>query len=223
MHMSNADDSTKEGYMPYKLGRLVKRIILSIALSMGILSIANIDHIWRQNSAHEDLASLRAEAKRRWMSRLAGVAQGPALNGMALDLHNAMALDELNQSNPYLAIASLDPLEKIFQLGVARFDRQALRSSRFMQESGYDLVVYTVQHVGQAESTVVGYLEYPLESGGAPSVVVVLLTAASDGGRVRHQYRNGILELETPISDEDSRILLAQHLQSAIPFFSARK
>ncbi len=203
-----------------------RRLVMSLALSAAILSIANVDSLWRESQHSEDLAQARKEKSRAILAqRLNDSTQNKksqkSVNLIAQELRQSLMQDEIADLNPFSSLESVDSLASILNSDIKNFDRQTYRSSKYQGEAGYDVVHYDLLHGNGDHSSVISYVEQDLVDGTLHVIVALLRT---EGGRSHYSlFRSGRQIEAREISIEDSQSLVAQRLNSAIPFLSVSR
>lgn len=204
-----------------RLSRAAKKVVVSLSLSAGVLSIANIDTIWEERAHRHDYEVVRQTTRQRLHASLSKGATTPVADPTLERLRGHLAQDEIGTRNPFADLSTIEPLTLVLAKGVKGFGRQAYRSPQYKEETGYDLVSYEIQHADQTVSRVLAYLETPLE-GGEPVPVVLVMRAGGEGAR-QSLYRSGQLIEETDVTLLQAQNRVHQRLNAGIPFMSVAR
>ncbi len=214
-----------------KLALLFKRILTSIFISAAILAIANVDTLKNEESHRADFGRERLrEAKVRLRQSFAVSEQKTTKpRGLVNMLRDSLAQDEFLETLPFANLSTLDPLNRVFEKGVAHFERTVFRSPDYQGESGYDLVQYEIEHSDGKRSTILAYLDRPMLTAsrnvGTPDAripVVMIMDAQGENASYSH-YRGGNLVEQTQIPAGDVSGLVAQRIALSIPFLSVSR
>ncbi|MGE4133824.1 MAG: hypothetical protein AB7F86_19455 [Bdellovibrionales bacterium] len=145
-------------------------------------------------------------------------------------LRQMMAADELGEDNPFAALSNRDTLDSVLARPILKFERQTLRSSSFRDESGYDMVYYSISHTDGTSSAILAYLDQPERLSGEPGpkvkleVPTVLVTAGRSNGQVEYALlRAGHLVDVYYITDGEAQGVIAERLASSVPFLSVSR
>lgn len=203
---------------------VVKRISVSIFLSAAVLSIASVDSLWHERSA-PDLIREETQLRLSKHLRAATLQAEHSVDRTQIDrLRFTFTQDELGNVSPFGDLNTLVPLTNMLNKGVVSFQRQAYRSPQYKEEAGYDLVQYEVEHTDKSKSYVLAYLERPLGDGNPDALVpIVIVMQAHQGAAKQSFYRGGTLIEQGDLSLAQVQSLMAQKLNSGIPFFSVSR
>lgn len=207
-----------------KLIFLARRITLSVVLSAGVLSIANVDSIWQEQNHADDLADARKIKSQQIFRERLKLAQNPkreAAGSPASEFRASLTSDELGEINPFAALATVEPLGRMIGLGIVNFERETYRSPKYKEETGYDVVHYDIEHRDGAHSSVLAYLEQDFLNGEKRAVVVFLKATAA--GHHYSLYKGGVLVDQSMLPADRAQEMVAQRLSSAIPFMSVAR
>jgi len=213
--------------------RLIKerlsKVVMSIALSAGVLAIANMEIIWqgyKGGDKREDHAVLQASTRKATLP-LADHSQ--TFKPVQSALNESLEQDELREENPYAHLSTLDPLKQIIQKGVAKFHRETYRSPDYQEESGYDLISYEIEHTDGTHSTILAYLEKTDPKlwhnvGVSDSRVPYVMFFISHGDKtIFASFRAGDLIEQAELSPADSKAQIAKRISQGVPFLSVSR
>jgi hypothetical protein len=194
---------------------------------LAMLQMESPEVAGKENWRRPDFRQRNSFAK---MYRAAAVATGlRSPPSMSEKLREVMAGDELADANPFGNLSSDDTLNEILNSKITAFERKTLRSPSYQDEAGYDLVHYEILHADGRISSVLAFVdaENTIAGDGAPelqeeSVVLMVLTPKDDKNQYA-VYRNNTLEEVSLIVPEEGAALLAQRLESGIPFLSVSR
>lgn len=224
--------------MKQKTAFVVRRILTSIFLATGMLSIANIENSIFEKDQNESLARARIQmVKSRFHERLSEVEKSATKNAKKVAIENstvtefreALAQDEFGEFVPFAHLSTLDPLLNLVRKGVKRFERTTFRSPEYQGESGYDLVHYEVEHPNGARSSILAYLDRPLLTAqrnvGEPDSRVPVVMIMNENGAMSEYalYRAGHLVEQSQIPLADVSRLVAQRISQSLPFMSVSR
>lgn len=188
------------------------KFVWQVVIAVGLLALLQIessgefgasDGRWRKNPKARGLSSLVRAA--------IGVTKSHRVK-MLDQLRESMDGDELAGVSPYVQLGADDLLRRVLSMEIVSFDRQTLRSPDYQEEFGYDIIHYEIRHPAGPPSKVMAYVENG-------EVVLTVLTAKGDRAEYA-RYRAGVLEDAGEVEAERGAALLAQHLDSGIPFLS---
>lgn len=205
---------------------LLRHTFLFAVLTAAVLAVSNPDIAWypvtltvinQHGLVQKNSGSFKSAPAKPGAEDTSALAQ----------LQSQMAQDDLGDSNPFSNLSTEVPFEDVYKAGVVRFERQALRSRTYRDESGYDLVHYEVELESGRKAHILAYLERTIESLGSsgepamaaeiPVVVVAINTGADTNLSV---YRDRILVESSAVSSGQADELLARRLKEGIPFLS---
>ena len=212
----------------------VRKIFLSLILSTAILAIANLETIWQDyRHAHERLDQASSGIKTRGPLRahlhLGNLIPRATVDSPTLSFKNSLEQDELKDENPYLHLASLEPLQEILRKGIGHFQRETYRSSDYQQESGYDVVSYIIQQKDGTVSTVLAFLEQPqkmvVQDVGAPDdrIPFVLFVVGHGAMGSYTSFCNGEQAESSELTMVEAEALISRRISSGVPFFSVSR
>lgn len=215
----------REGLMTKpKLARMFNRIVKSLALAAAVLSIANIDSLMMMDRPTIEVKRLPKETRQAWRAHLklaTPTATEPAPAPEVLRLRDQLSGDELAGENPFSQLKTIEPLTHLLKLGVRSYQRQALRSPEYTDETGYDLLAYDVEHPDRTHSYILAYLE---KSEARVARTPVVLVMRAEGEHTRQSYfRAGELLQENEMARAQVETLVDQRLKTGIPFFSVAR
>ncbi|HMN67541.1 MAG TPA: hypothetical protein PKC28_03285 [Bdellovibrionales bacterium] len=218
--------------MRAKLLLFSKRILASVCLSAGVLAIANVDTMRKEQDHANDLSRVRLElAKERVRERLHVKAPTPslALHDPARKLRDSLSQDEFGDISPFGDLSTLEPLSELMRKGVKSFERQAFRSPEYQGEIGYDILHYRIHHADGSTSEIMAYLERALTTEsrnvGAPDErEPVVMSMVADQDRIQFSYfKANVLKQRSELSSSDAQALVEQRLSSGVPFLSVAR
>ncbi len=209
---------------------VMKRIFASFCLFTGMLAITNLETFLHQSTnGKEALREQNRLAKESLLERLKTPVATVKAQSQSRSLRESLAQDEFTEANPFASLASVDPLNAIFQKGVKEFERSTYRSPNHQGESGYDVVQYEIKHPKGGHSVIMAYLERPMLTASRnvgtlderiPFVVVIV-----DKGELAtySYYRSGSLLEQSEIPWSEAQGLVAQRINASIPFLSVSR
>ena len=204
---------------------LLKKGLVSFCVSAGVLSIANIETIWREESHRGDYADVRRESRAQSRAELRARWTAPkgaaSATGPATELRESLSNVEIGEANPFAKLSTLKPLDAVLNKGISSFKRQAYRSPNYKEESGYDLVAYHVTHPDQTSSVILAYLERTLE--GPDAVPVVLVVSNGPEHASQALFRSGELTESAQVPLSVAQGMVAQRLNAGVPFLSVAR
>lgn len=207
--------------MKKRISAVLRRSLLSVFLSAGILSIANIDSIWREAEHQEKLVMMRVEKERQALKTRVISSSAEGENAKAA-LKEAMNSDEIAEGNPFIHLSSTDAIQQILAGKVTRFERQTYRSPHYQGESGYDLIHYAIRDARGETATILAYTEKPIASEEEPKVYV-LIHVRNGESFDQYLYRSGDLISQSQVAPAVSQELVAQRLSAGVPLLSVAR
>lgn len=211
-----------------------RRVIGSFCVSAAVLAIANVETIWQEYHRAEIQESgrdLRYVA--RWRPQKAKVSNlklpEDVRNPQQTQFNQSLKQDELNDENPFDHLGNLDPLKRIIALGIVKFRRETFRSPDYQQESGYDLLSYSVSQADGSHSTILAYLDRPelntWHNVGAPDVRIPFVAIVIGGGEQSsyNLYRNGELIEQSLLPGIEAEAIVSHKLSQGVPFMSVSR
>lgn len=200
----------------------LKKILVSICMSVGMLAIANVETIWQEyhhDELREDLSARKSLTIRSRPARRVPLNLKPAgahvKTGSQQDLFTeSLERDEMGDQNPFANLKNLAALQQILAKGVTSFTREAYRSPNYQGESGYDLLSYVIQQADGGRSTILVYME------GVPYVTFAVGTSSKSDVST---YRAGLLQESLELSTADAESHFARRLNVAVPFLSVAR
>jgi hypothetical protein len=221
--------------MTFKPAALFRGMLTSLFVSSGILAIANVDRMLMDQGQSQELTREKVRlAKDRFRQRLEAVSDQAEKKpskprGLVNMLRDSLAQDEFHEELPFANLSTLDPLTRLFENGVAHFERTVFRSPDYQGESGYDLVQYDIEHPDGTHSAILAYLDRPQLTvsrnvGTAdPRIPVVMILEAQGLESTYSLYRSGNLIERSQIPTSDVSALVAQRISLSIPFMSVSR
>ena len=213
--------------MRHGLDRL-RKVVGSVVISAGILAIANVETIW-QEYHHDQLQETQVVRHNKHTKHLAPAVTATALRPLQSELSRSLEQDELKDDNPFTQLSTMAPLQEIMQRGVAKFQRETLRSPEYHDEGGYDILTYEVEHQDGTKSSILAYLEHADDSsghkvGGPDERVPFVVFLLSNGATSRYFFfRSGQLLTQSELTPSEAQALLTNRLSQGVPFFSVSR
>ena len=219
--------------MIHKVWLRTQRVLGTFAVSMGVLAIANIEMFWQNYRATdhaESNAALHAGRAKRKIVDLAGGESGKEnFKPLQSALSQSLEQDEIRDENPFAHLSNLDPLRQVMKKGVAKFHREVYRSPDYQEESGYDLISYTIDHPAGGKSTILAYLEKSeanlWRNVGSPdrrTIHVVFFIGNGDKSSYSF-FAGGDLMEQAELSAADAQAQVTQRLSQGVPFLSVSR
>jgi len=218
--------------MKHKAWEQIKKILGTLAMSAGVLAIANMELIWQNYRASDRPESrINTQSKNPVAQKMNVALETRAQNFKPLqsELSRSLEQDELKDENPFAHLSNLEPLRLLMKKGVAKFHRDTYRSPDYQEESGYDLISYEIEHTDGGKSTILAYLEKPSASiwrnVGAPDqrVAYVVFLVAQGEKTFYSAFRAGDLIEQSELSIADAQNLVAKRLSESVPFLSVSR
>lgn len=207
---------------------VARHLLVSLCLSAGVLSVATIDSVFQEERHSGDLVKARIELSKKILRRL-NREHKHELDQKSLAFHDSIAADEIGDTNPFLALSTLDPITSILERGIRSFSREVFRSPDYHAETGYDLVHYEIQLNDGTRADLMAYLErsslVAQKAVGTPderTPFVVVLSRSGESVNYSY-YRAGDLIENTQIPALEADSLLTQRLSQGIPFLSVAR
>jgi hypothetical protein len=194
--------------------------LLSVVLAAGLLALIQVEspiEVVRgtQNTTRFVQHNTWRQLYRSTVNKVGGGGVTPSLPPSS-KLRQIMEDDELAGQNPFEGLKSDGGFQHLFDKEISAFERQTLRSPSYREEAGYDLVHYEILY---ADGTMARLLAYVAETN---EPIVMVLTPNNEHNEYS-LYRNGSLEEMTLVMPEEGDSLLAQRLESGIPFLSVSR
>ncbi len=211
--------------MKNRLSTGARSVALLVVLFAAALSVSNPDISWYPVNMTVASNGVMQKPVARVESSV-GIEAGPLAQ-----LQAQLATDDMADQNPFANLSSEVPLQQVFAGGVARFQREALRSGAYRDESGYDILHYEIEQSGGRKAHLLAYLDRSLESLGstdgepevqADTLVVMVLKPVGEGLEMA-VFRDGVLIETSAISTAVADSLVAQRLNNGIPFLSVAR
>lgn len=218
--------------MIHKVWLKIQKFVASLAVSVGVLAIANVEMFWQNYRAAEYLESNKVlHAGRVNRKRVDLALQSTSENYKPLQsaLSQSLEQDEIKDENPFAHLSSMDPLRLVMKKGVAKFHRETFRSPGYQEESGYDLLSYEIEHTDGSQSTILAYLEKSESSlwrnVGAPDLrtVHVVFYIGGVGKSLYSFYKSGDLVEQAELTNAEAQTQVAQRLSQGVPFLSVSR
>lgn len=213
--------------MKHKIWPVLSKSVVTATLAAGVLAIANFESIWQEYHSKELQEHNRfvAAGKEKPKHVKLDVTSATKTNYKPLQsaLSQSLEDDELQDSNPFAHLSTLEPLQKIMLKGVAHFHRETFRSPEYNEESGYDMLSYDVEHTDGTKSGILAYIEKVEGStAGARNVFVTFMVA--DGSKSNlFFFRSGELIEQSQLSSQEVQTMVAHRLSQGIPFLSVSR
>lgn len=202
-----------------------RRILTSLILSVALLAISNFQTIAKEPLNSEIVHSTKISEPSVSHGLVAHVT---AANSEVQKLREVLMEDELVSGNPFANLSSSEPLNGIYARGVFNFDRQTFRSSNYIDESGYDVIRYDIEHSDHTHSFILAYVESDrglahIGEAGAARVPVVLILSSGPAEWQNYTFRNGLLREHSTLKGDEAQALLDAKLASSVPFLSVSR
>jgi len=215
--------------MKQRVGHILRSVLLFLITSAAMLAMTNVDLSWYPVAM--TVTSQPSGTSKSFWKRITEPKSTSEDTSAAAQLKALLSQDDLADQNPFANLSSEDPLNNIYRAGVVRFERQTMRSRSYRDESGYDLVHYTIDQAGGHKSHILVYLERTLESlehpDGEPSMqkeIPVIIVTMNNGDESEYSvFRDGALIETSSIPTTQADNLLAQRLANGIPFLSVSR
>lgn len=215
--------------MKQRLGNIVRSVLLFLITSAAMLAMTNVDLSWYPVAM--TVTNQPTAASKSFWKRITEPKPMVEDTSATAQLKALLAQDDLADQNPFANLSSEDPFLKIYSAGVLRFERQTMRSRSYRDESGYDLVHYSIDQASGEKSHILVYLERTLESlesaESEPSIhkeIPVILVTTTNGEDSEYSvYRDGALIESSAIPSSQAEGLMAQRLANSIPFLSVSR
>lgn len=200
-----------------------RRILTSLILSVALLAISNF-----QTIAKEPLNSEITHSTKISVPRIGLIAHVGAANSEVQKLREVLMEDELVSGNPFANLSSSEPLNGIYARGIFNFDRQTFRSSNYIDESGYDVIRYDIEHSDHTHSFILAYVESDrglahIGEVRSVRVPVVLILSSGPAEWQNYTFRNGLLKEHSTLKVDEAQALLDAKLASSVPFLSVSR
>lgn len=215
--------------MKNRMSTWLRNLLLLIVLFAAALSVSNPEISWyplQMTVGTNNGGGLIQRPVARLQSAV-GADAAPLTQ-----LKAQLATDDLGDQNPFTNLSSEEPLARIFAGGVERFERKALRSGSYRDESGYDILHYELEQAGGRKAHLLAYLEQSIRDLESPdgeprlqtdTLVLIVLRPGAGEGLEMSVYRDGALIETSEISTAAAETLMAQRLSNGIPFLSVAR
>lgn len=206
-----------------------KRAAATLCLFAGMLAMTNESLMRSATNPQEVRLEQNRLAKERLLEKLKAPVATTKTQGQARSLRESLAQDEFGDTNPFAALADVEPINAVFAKGVKAFERTTYRSPDHQGESGYDLLQYEVEHPHGGKSIIVAYLERPVLTatrnvGALDERIPFVMVMSHEGEQaVYSYYRSGSLLEQNKISWAEAQGLVAQRLNASVPFLSVSR